>query len=125
MMRILALAPVNKQAAIITSQSGCEDDRGYLTRDELCKLIDVTRRRRDEIGASFVFYSKKHKTNFCNDLRHGRLDRRVTTDMPAALEYARLGAEVQRLEKDLQHWREIRRMGHAIEVWGKDKCTAA
>lgn len=111
---IFTRVPVNKQAALVTGQGGCEAERGYLTCDELCELIERLRRQRDAIGAGFVFYTKAHKANFCNQLRRGNLDRRVTSDMAAALEYVRLGGEIQRLQRDLAQWREVRMVAHGL-----------
>jgi len=125
MHTIFAKAPINKQAALLVSQTNCEDEKGYLTREELAQLIQILRKRRDIVAAGFVFYSKQHREKFGQLLRRGMLDKRVTRDMNAAREYARLGVEINRLQDDLKLWRKVRKTGLELsrQDWKKSTCN--
>jgi hypothetical protein len=126
MHTIFAKAPINKQAALLVSQTNCEDEKGYLTRDQLAQLIQILKNRRDIVGAGFVFYNKQHRDRFCRLIRRGMLDKRVTSDINAAREYAGLGVEINRLQDDLKLWRKVRKTGLELsrQDWKKSTCSA-
>lgn len=106
--RILASAPINQTAARVVSSSRTPVPMGDLTRDELIYLNSRLERKLRLLKQVLRIASKAQHTNLINAIKSGRRNRpgvgmlRLTANPRAALEYKRVGEEMQRMQERIR-----------------------
>lgn len=102
--RILSSAPVNQTAARVTASSRHPAPVGDLTRAELVFLSQRLERKLRLLKKVLRITSKAQHTNLINAIKSGRRNRpgvgmlRLTANPRTALEYKRVGEEMQRMQ---------------------------
>jgi hypothetical protein len=102
--RILASAPINQMAARVTSSPRHLVPMGDLSRDELIYLRSRLERKLRLLKQVLKITSKAQHANLINAIKSGRRNRpgvgmlRLTANPRSALEYKRVGEEMQRMQ---------------------------
>jgi hypothetical protein len=102
--RILASAPINQAAARVTASSRTPVPVGDLTKDELLALWRRLERKLRLLKQVLKITSKAQHKNLMTAINSGRRHRpgvgmlRLTANPRTALEYKRVGEEMQRLQ---------------------------
>lgn len=102
--RILASSPINQTAARVVSSPRTPAPMGELTREELVYLWSRLERKLRLLKQVLKITSKAQHTNLINAIKRGRRNRpgvgmlRLTANPRAALEYKRVGEEMQRMQ---------------------------
>lgn len=103
--RILASAPINQSAAKVVSSPRHPAPMGDLSREELIFLRTRLERKLRLLKQVLKITSKAQHTNLINAIKSGRRNRpgvgmlRLTANPRAALEYKRIGEEMQRMQQ--------------------------
>lgn len=108
--KVLLANPINRQSAIIANQSGCEDEKGFLTRQELVDLIRRLVRKHRLLKHILGVRSKAQHTNLRYKYNKKRTQYRQQQDPRAFTEYIRCGNEILRLNRELAIDRKCRQL---------------
>lgn len=101
MRDISTRTPVDRTAATVTSQRGCEPDKD-LSRSDIAEQIRLLERKRRLLKKVLGIHTRNaHKNLMYKFNKRGRKYSRLEKDSRAMLEYVRVGAEVQRLQRHL------------------------
>lgn len=107
--QILYATPVNKQTAIVVSQSGCVDSDKPLTKPELVYLVDRLKRKHRLLKSVLGIKTKAQHTNLMYKFNKKLPQFRYRDEPRSFIEYIRVGKDIQRLVKELQELKAIRR----------------
>jgi hypothetical protein len=108
--RVLSAHPVNRQAAIAVSQTGCEDERGFLTRTELLHLLFRIRRKHRLLKRVLGITKRRQHNNMMRAFAERRPHYKVQSEPRAFAEYMRCGVEIARLSQELATDRKCRQL---------------
>jgi hypothetical protein len=114
--RILASTPINQTAARVVSSSRNPVPMGDLSREELIYLRSRLERKLRLLKQVLKITSKAQHKNLMHAINSGRRNRpgvgmlRLTANPRTALEYKRVGEEMQRMQDRI---RELRLRGKA------------
>ncbi len=109
-LKIFSNYPINKQTAIVVSQSGCQDEKGFLSFDELVYLIGRIERKHRLLKRVLGIKTKAQHTNLTYAFNKRRKQFRQQAEPRAFAEYIRCGAEIRRLQLELAVDRKCRQM---------------
>lgn len=109
--RIFTSAPINMTAARVVSSPRTPQPLTDLTREELLYLRSRLERKLRLLKQVLRITSKAQHTNLINAIKSGRRNRpgvgmlRLTANPRAALEYKRVGEEMQRMQDRIRELR--------------------
>lgn len=115
--RILTSAPINMTAARVVSSPRTPQPLADLTRDELLYLRSRLERKLRLLKQVLKITSKAQHTNLINAIKSGRRNRpgtgmlRLTANPRAALEYKRVGEEMQRMQERISELKRAAKEG--------------
>lgn len=115
--RILTSAPVNQTAARVVSSPRTPQPLTDLTREELLYLRSRLERKLRLLKQVLRITSKAQHTNLINAIKSGRRNRpgtgmlRLTANPRAALEYKRVGEEMQRMQERISELKRAAKEG--------------
>ena len=102
-------SPINRQAALVTSQTGCVESEQPLTKPELVYLVDRLKRKHRLLKQVLGIKTHAQHKNFMYKYNK-RLPQFRQRDEPRAFaEYIRVGRDIQRLVVELAALKSIRR----------------
>jgi len=110
--RILTSSPVNKTAARVVSSSRNPMPVGDLSREELVYLSSRLERKLRLLKQVLKITSKAQHANLIYAIKNGRRNRpgvgmlRLTANPRAALEYKRVGEEMQRMQSAIRELKQ-------------------
>jgi hypothetical protein len=127
-VRVLNSEPIDRVARRVTFQGGCSDIDGDLTRDELVYLWSRLERKLRLLKQVLRITSKAQHKNLIYAINSGRRHRpgvgmlRLTANPRTALEYKRVGEEMQRLSRRLAELKQVdcaerKRIGALENAW--------
>ena len=102
--------PINRQAARAACQSACEDERGFLTRQELTRILERIQRKHRLLKRVLGITKKTQHTNTLNAFKRRLPNHRVQQEPRAFAEYLRCGKEINRLSIELALDRKCRQL---------------
>jgi hypothetical protein len=109
LLTVLNSAPINKQAAIVTSQRHVATADTPLTRDELAALANRLLRKQRLLKHVLGIKTKRQHKNMTYKAAKGIPQYRAAKEPRALTEYLRCGREIQRLAEELADMRRVRR----------------
>ena len=106
---VMSASPINRQAAMVTSQSGCDENDKPLTKLEIVHLVDRLKRKHRLLKMVLGIKTKAQHRNLMYKYNK-RLPQYRQRDEPRAFtEYIRVGRDIQRLVIELTELKTIRR----------------
>lgn len=129
--RILTSVPVNRSAASVVSWRRVAIPAGELTRDELIALNTRLERKLRLLKQVLRITSKAQHVNLLNAIKSGRRNKpgvgmlRLTANPRTALEYKRVGEEMQRMQTRLAELRAEARAAHKTPARGVRATSSA
>lgn len=108
-VRMLNSAPVNRQAAMAVSQTGCAEKEDLLSKKELVDLVKRLERKQRLLKHVLGIKTKSQHMNAMYKFNR-RIGQFRHKDNPRVfIEYKRVGEDIQRLIRELQTLKKIRK----------------
>ena len=102
-------SPINRQAALVTSQSGCVESDLPLTKPELVYLVDRLKRKHRLLKLVLGIKTNAQHRNLMYKYNKRVSQFRQRNEPRAFTEYIRVGRDIQRLVVELTTLKAIRR----------------
>lgn len=114
--KLLASDPINRQAWLVTLQTGCDDGFRQLSKDELVALCDRLRRKQRLLKKVLHIETKAQHANTVARFRKNIRQARDLIGRRALSEYVLLGDQIFMIQNELAEMRKARQYAYAAEL---------